>query len=282
MKKSTYLPTLLIAGTTVLFSCSKTDLTPENPSVEPKKTDNCQLTSFRFGTTGSQYVLQRQYDAAGNLKQITAGVYQGGAISKTITLDAHWASGSLALITAGTTTDTVLFVALNAQGKPVSATPGNAPIHDFLPTTFEYSNNRLSAIKFELAGTVRTSRFQYDNKDNLVSMIDDPLSNEIPAHVEFTYNNTKADNQVYFDEPRIFSTNTFSLMEFAGLLPELEPTRLRTGVKVFWQNNYKVYDVQLTNHQLNNGKLVSYDVVHNGSSTGIPYYTEWSCGSDVN
>src|SRR5690348_6525746 len=101
MKKSFYLPTLLIAGSTVLFSCEKTDLVPENPGIEPKKADNCLLTSFRFGSSASQYILQRQYDAAGNLKQITAGVYQGGAITRTITLDAHWAAGSLALIKAG-------------------------------------------------------------------------------------------------------------------------------------------------------------------------------------
>ncbi|HEX6180735.1 MAG TPA: hypothetical protein VFZ47_05775, partial [Chitinophagaceae bacterium] len=84
--------------------------------------------------------------------------------------------------------------------------------------------------------------------------------------------------QVYFDEPRGFSWNTFSLMQFAGLLPELQPTTLRTGVKVFWSNNYKVYDVSLGKHQLQGGTLQSYEVTtFNGSPSSLPYFTDWQC-----
>ena len=134
-------------------------------------------------------------------------------------------------------------------------------------------------MSISLAGNQLVSRFQYDTRGNCVLIQDDAQGTVAPGRVEYTYDNKKVDHQQYFDEPRGFSWNTFSLMQFAGLLPELRPVTLRTGVKVFWGNNYKAYDVTLGNHQVQAGALQRYDVVtFNGASVSIPYYTDWQCG----
>ncbi len=285
MKRSSmYLSTLILASSTILISCEKTDLVPENPDTVNKKRSDCEVLAFRHNQpngTGSQYIFKKQIDpATGKLQQLTAVAYQGGAPTSSHNFDVHWGANSVAFLKAGSSTDTVLVATLNAEGKPVSVTEGNAPDQlNYLPTSFEYNNNRVSAMKITLGGNQLVSRFTYDSKGNCVLIQDDAQGNLTPGRMEFTYDNKKADQQFYFDEPRGFSWNTFSLMQFAGLLPELQPMYLRTGIKVFWANNYKVYDVSLGNHQVQGGVLQSYEVTtFNGSSSSIPYFTDWQCG----
>lgn len=288
MKRSNaYLSGLLLAGSTILFSCEKTDLSGEYEEVVEKKKATCEIVSFRYNTatengTVNKYVFQKQNDpVTGKLKQLTAAVYQGGAIINTIVLDVHWNAGSVAFLRAGTTTDTVLFASLNAQGKPVDVVTGNTPDFNYLPTSFEYNNNRLAAMKIHNAGRVLVSRYQYDSRNDCVSINDEAQGSEIPGRVEYAYDNRKVDQQVYLDEPRPFSWNTFSLMQFSGFFPELQPTHLRSGVKVFWANNYKAYDVQLVNHQIADGKLVKYEVNFGGTSTPNPQFIDWQCSDDA-
>ncbi|MGB8190703.1 MAG: hypothetical protein WCF67_02235 [Chitinophagaceae bacterium] len=283
MKRSkVYVPGLILAGSAFLFSCKKTDLVAEGTTeVTNKKAEACELVAFRnniISSTGSQYIFQKQLDpATGKLRQITAGVYQGGVITSIATFNVHWNAGSVAFTDAAATSDTVLIVSLNATGRAADVAAGNKPNVNYLPTSFEYSNNKLAVMKISLAGKYLTSRFVYDDKDNCVAINDDQQASEIPGRVEFTYDNKKADQQVYFDEPRPFSWNTYSLLQFSGFFPELQPSNLRTGVKVYWGNNYKAYDVQLINHQLNKGKLTKYEVSFGGSNPTIDQYAEWIC-----
>lgn len=283
-KSSVYVPGLMLISSTILFSCTKTDISGETvPEVNSKKKIDCQVTAFRYtNAEGNKYVFKKQIDpSTGNLKQITAALYQGGAITSTINLDVHWNTNSVAFIKSGSATDTVLVASLNADGKPVNVVAGNTPDFNYLPTSFEYQNNRLSAMNVSLAGNINVSRFSYDNKNNCTLIQDDSRSGEVPGRVEYTYENRRADQQMYLDEPRPYSWNTFSLMQFAGLLPELQPTNVRSSVKVWWANNYKVYDVQLTNHNVNAGTLVKYDVTFTGGSTSIPYFIDTQCDAGL-
>jgi hypothetical protein len=275
-RSSVYVPGILLASSTILFSCTKTDVTSEGSEVTNKKRADCQVISFRSGT--NQYIFQKQIDASGKLQQITAAVYQGGGISSSITLDVHWNSNAVAFLKAGTTTDTVLSASLNAQGKPVNVVAGNTPDAGYLPTSFEYTNSRLSAMKISLAGNLLVSNFSYDDRNNCTLIQDESRSGEIPGRVEYTYDNKKAEQQVYLDEPRPFSWNTFSLMQFSGLFTELQPANLRTAVKVWWANNYKAYDAQLINHDINDGTLVKYDVTFPGSTVTLTNYINVQCG----
>lgn len=286
-KSSVYVSGILLASSTILFSCTKTDISEDVPEVTSKKKVDCEITAFRFNAlsengTVSKYVFKKQMDpSSGRLQQITTAVYQGGAFNSSVTLDVLWGAGSVAFVRSGSTADTMLIVSLNAQGKPVSAVGGNAASQDFLNTSFEYINNRLDAMKISLAGNLLVSRFSYDDKNNCTLIQDEARASEIPGRIEYSYENRKADKQVYYDEPRPFSWNTFSLIQFAGFLKELEPTNLRSGVKVWWGNNYKAYDVRLTNHQLNGGTLVKYDVDYGGNGNLQPYFIDLQCDNGL-
>ena len=276
-RSSAYVPGLILASSTMLaISCTKTDIAAESPEVTNKKKTDCEVTAFRSGT--SQYIFKKQIDpATGKVQQINAAVYQGGGISKTISLDVHWNSGSVAFIKSGTTTDTVLVASLNADGKPVNVVAGNTPDANYLPTSFEYQSNRLSAMKISLAGNVNVSRFNYDDRNNCTLIQDEARAGEIPGRVEYSYSNRRADKQVYLDEPRPYSWNTFSLMQFSGMFTELQPANLRTAVKVWWGNNYKAYDAELINHDVSGGTLVKYDVAFPGSTVSLPQSIETQC-----
>jgi hypothetical protein len=137
-----------------------------------------------------------------------------------------------------------------------------------------------------LAGQTETSYFDYDDKGNLVSISDAPTpSIPVPGKVEYKYaTNEKANDQLYFDEPRKFSWNSFTLLQYIGLFPELHPVNLRTSTKVTWGNNYQAYNMDITNQQLDaQGKLISYDVVSPGSTAAINHYNiNWSCNGGGN
>jgi hypothetical protein len=283
MKKSTlYLSGLLIAGSCTLFSCQKTDVVPDEIISGKGKKEACVATAFRFtaqNETGafSQYVFRKEF-TGNEVSRITAGIYNGGTITSTASFDVKWAPGQVYFLRSGSATDTVLVVALNSSGKATSVRAGNAADPNYLPTTFEYSNSRLSKMNITLAGRQLSSNFIYDDKGNNTSIQDVAQGSEVPGRMEFTYSNRKANNgQLYLDEPRIFSWNTFSLLQYAGMFPELTSDRLRTGVKVWWANNYKAYDAQLVNHQVDKGRLVKYDVTFAGSTVAIPYYVDWQC-----
>src|SRR5829696_5733921 len=78
MKRSNvYVSGLILAGSTFLFSCEKTDISADvQTELSKKKPDACELVAFRYNMvspTGSlnQYVFQKQNDpVTGKLKQI--------------------------------------------------------------------------------------------------------------------------------------------------------------------------------------------------------------------
>src|SRR5688572_10904152 len=117
MKRSSmYLSTLILASSTILLSCEKTDLVPENPDTANKKKSDCEVLAFRHNqqtSFGSQYIFKKQMDPATRmLQQLTAVAYQGGAPTSIHNFDVHWETNSAAFLKAGSSTDTVLVVAL--------------------------------------------------------------------------------------------------------------------------------------------------------------------------
>ena len=129
-------------------------------------------------------------------------------------------------------------------------------------------------------GMELVSNFSYDRNGNLVLMQDVSLFGEVPGRSEFSYNlSSTAKNQNYFDEPRGFAENSYMLLQYLGLLP-LSPTNLRTGSKVYWEDDYLASDVSLTDHVVDgNGNLVSYKSASPESGTAISQFTiNWSCG----
>ena len=289
MKRSlTYLT--LIAGTAFsLLSCQKMNSAREE--IEEKKHKNkdlCFISSFSYSNSyiPLQTIFTNRFDLAGRSLEVEAGVFSGGSIVSNKPFRIDWANTGLAFMDANASHDTILVAFFDRNGRIEKIVPGNKPSQDFLPTTFQYSNNKLASMGITLAGKTETTYFDYDTKGNIISITDAPTTSvPIPGKVEYGYaTNEKAQAQFYFDEPRKFSWNSFSLLQYVGLFPELQPNNLRTSTKVNWGNNYQAYHMDIANHQIDpSGKLVSYDIVSPGSGNTISHFNiNWTCNnSDV-
>jgi len=286
MKKSLCYFTFF-AGTAIgLFSCQKVNSVSDdeiNDKKKPKK-DFCLISSFGYSNSAIpvQTVFANHYDLAGRSLQVEAGVFSGGSIVSNMVFNVVWASNGIAFIDANEQRDTILIATFGRKGRIEKIVPGNKPNFQFVATSFDYNKSQLSAMHTTISsGSFETAYFDYDTKGNLISITDAPTTSvPIPGKVEYGYTtNEKANDQFYFDEPRKFSWNSFSLLQYVGLFPELQPVNLRTSTKVSWGNNYQVYHMNIANQQLDNqGKLVSYDVASPSSGTVVSHFNiNWSC-----
>ena len=178
------------------------------------------------------------------------------------------------------TADTLFVAVLNQQGKVLYTRDGNKPDFQYLPTSFSYSNDRIASMKINFNGKQLESKFNF-SAANVTSIEDVSLTGETPARIEYQYGTgTKIRQQSYFDEPRKFTWNTFTLLQFVGLFPELDGDALRTKTTVYWENNYKIYERQLVNHQVDSeGRLLQYAVSSpTDGLVSMRYFLEWSCG----
>ncbi|HKP31749.1 MAG TPA: hypothetical protein VJT83_03455 [Chitinophagaceae bacterium] len=276
---------LLLASSMILFSCKKVGVGPDGEVQESKvdKKSSCFITSLDYSNSAqSQTVFKTQFNSEGNAFRIEAGTHSGGVINSTIVLNIVNSGSSIAFVNAASPSDTILIASLNNRGKVEKISEGNKPDFAFPPTTFEYINDRVTAMHITLGSTTTTSNFLYDNKNNNTSIEDQPTASvPVPGKVTYEYTNQKAGQQFYMDEPRGFSWNSFSLLQYAGLFPELNPSNLRSHTKVMWGNNYQAYDLDISNHQVDgNGNLTSYEVVSPNSGDVVSKYNlAWSCSN---
>ena len=290
MKKSLCFA-MICAGTAfTLFSCQKVNSVNDEEIADKKKPrkDVCLISSFGYSNSAipQQTIFTNHYDLSGRSMEIEAGLFSGGSVFSNLKLSVKWVNGGIAFVDASAPQDTILLASFNKRGRIDKIIAGNKPNPNFLPTSFEYDPRGLRAMYITLAGNTLTSYFNYDHNGNLISIDDAPSASvSVPGKVEYTYDaNQKANDQFYFDEPRGFSWNTFSLVQYLGLFPELQPTSLRTSTKVMWGNNYQAYHMNIINQQLDgNGKLISYDVASPGSNATISHYNiNWSCNLTEN
>ena len=285
MKRSLCYVTL-VAGTVLALSCQKVNSVNGDEVPDKKKAkDLCLISSFSYSNNNipTQTIFTNHYDLSGRTLQVEAGIFSGGSIQSNIPLNVKWNGNAIAFIDADSPLDTVLIATFTKKGRVDKIVPGNKANSQFLPTTFTYDKDRLQSMSITLAGNANTSNFNYDTRGNLVSISDLPTSSvPIPGKVEYQYaTNEKAGDQFYFDEPRGFSWNSFSLLQYIGLFPELQPINLRTSTKVTWGNNYQAYYMNIGNHQMDaQGKLISYDIMSPTSSQAVLHYNiNWSCNS---
>jgi len=277
--------TILLAGTVFAFSCQKVNSVIGDELADKKKTrkDLCLINSFSYSNRNvpTQTLFTNHFDLNGRTLEIEAGLFSGGSVLSSIDLNAKWTTNGIAFIDASAPQDTILLATFDKKGRIDKIISGNKSNSQFLPTTFTYNKGVLESMTTTLAGKTETSNFNYDAKGNLTSIEDLPTASvPVPGKVEYQYAaNEKASDQFYFDEPRKFSWNSFSLLQYIGLFPELQPVNLRTSTKVTWGNNYLAYQMNIGNHQVDGqGKLVSYDVMSPGSEQAISHYNiNWSC-----
>ena len=291
MKKSLSYSSLLAGTAIILFSCQKVD-TLGNPDLTNKsskqKKNDCFIASLDYsnGNVPGKLIFKNYYDASDRIIKVDAGVFSGGSVLSTLAVDLKWSAAGIAFMKAGSIRDTVLYAFVGKKGRVDRIVPGNQPDMQFLPTSFEYAGDQLAALHITIAGKEETSYFNYDQKGNPSSITDAPAADvAVPGKIEYQYSaNEKAKQQFYLDEPRKFSWNSFSLLQYIGLFPELQPVNLRTATKVIWGNNYQAYNMKIGNQQLDQqGKLIGYDIIYPQTGNIISHYNvNWKCSNGNN
>ena len=290
MKKSLCYSALIAGTALVFFSCQKTDALKESNLSEKSaksKKSSCLISSLSYSNSNlsNQTIFTNHYDGSSRITQVDAGIFSGGSVLSSISLNIYRSQNGIAFVKTGTATDTVLFAFVNSKGRIEKIVPGNTAKADFLPTSFEYNGDQIAAMHISLAGNIETSYFNYDTKGNCTSIADAPTPDvQVPGKTEYEYaTNEKAKQQFYLDEPRKFSWNSFSLLQYIGLFPELQPVNLRTATKVMWGNNYQAYNMKIANQQMDGqGKLISYDIIHPQTGKTVSHFNiNWNCNSST-
>ncbi|HSB93025.1 MAG TPA: hypothetical protein VLC28_07915 [Flavitalea sp.] len=292
MKTNLYCLTALVS-ILCITSCTKVQLSEEQPenlnskSVSPSKS-SCNAISFNAQSLSDPDYHYSNFTktvdpVTGRTTAIEVGIFSGGGFSEWIKFDVVYKNKSMALVLSGNKADTVMNIRLNNEGFADFTTNGNAPDVNFLPTKLKYKNGKLMRRSISFNGMELVANFSYDGNGNLTLMQDVSLFGEVPGRSEFSYDlNRSAANQRYFDEPRGFAENSYMVLQYLDLLP-LAPKNLRTGSKVYWEDDYLVSDVSLTGHVVDGkGNLVSYKSVSPESGTEISQFTvNWSCPSNA-
>lgn len=270
--------------------CTKVEMVNADPETLSKpavnNTNPCQALSFTstsindpsYSVTGFSKSME---PGTGQVQSLTAGIYSGGAIEDSIPFRLIYGNQSIAFIRRDRPADTILVANLDKKGLVTSTRDGNAPDFNYLPTSFSYRNGKISGMKITLNGTQLSSNFTYDKNGNLLLIQNVSQYGETPGRIEYKYDlSRKAANQIYFDEPRGFSLNTYTLLEYAGLLPT-RPSNLRTGVRVMWEDDYEAYNADILNHQVDAaGNLIQYEMKHAGGDEAVSrFQINWACGS---
>jgi len=290
MKTNLYCLTTLMA-LFYMTSCTKVQMAEEqqenlNARSIPVSKSSCEALSFNAQSLSDPDYHYSNFTktvdpATGKITAIEVGVYSGGSISEWVNFHVVYKNKSISLVYADSKSDTALNIKINNEGFAESVTNGNAPNANFLPTKLKYKDGKVIRRNISFNGTELVANFTYDRNGNLILMQDVSLFGEIPGRSEFSYDLSRTSkNQNYFDEPRGFAENSYMVLQYLGLLP-LTPTNIRTASRVYWEDDYLVSDVKLTDHVVNaDGNLVSYKSAAPGSTTAFSQFTvDWTCGS---
>ncbi len=273
----------MLMGATLIFSCQKVNNLNEEFSDKPAKQNQiqCDLNSFSFSTISTDQTIFTVYRISGQAIRVDAGVFSGGAINTTATFNISYVGKSIFFTDVSNPGDTVLAAQLNDLDKIEKIVAGNKPDPQFPSMYFQYNNSSITSMQVSIGDRTESSVFKYDGKGNCTAIEDMPSPGiSVPGKVVYEYSNKKASRQFYLDEPRRFSWNSFTLLQYLGYFPELNPTQVRTITKVWWGNNYMAYDATLQNHVFDNdGKLLRYEAVNpSPGNPPIKYELGWNCG----
>lgn len=289
MKTKLYCLSILMS--VIFFSCTKVQLTPEGQeelinNSKPVSSSNCTAIDFTSQSLSdpdyNYFNFKKTVDpASGRVSMIEVGIYSGGGISEWVKFNVIYKNKSVSLVNSDNPADTAMNIKLNNDGNADFTTDGNAPNSNFLPTRLKYKNARLISRRISFAGTELASNFSYDGNGNLTLIQDISQYGEVPGRSEYSYDLTRtAKSQVYYDEPRGFAENTYMLLQYLDLLP-VKPINIRTASKVYWQDDYLVYDVRLINHVIDgSGNLNTYESASSESTGSISRFTtNWNCAT---
>lgn len=270
----------------VLQSCSKMDQDlVQAPKIQnPEAMIELQPAKYSISSVGvfpkeelNVFSLFQHPDGSTQITTQLTG--ETGSSSEQLSFNVIKSASQIAFVNAGTPSDTVFVAYLNEDGKVRSVKQGNSPDDNFLPSNFYYQNGRLSKLEVLHGKMMISSEFSYDSKGNLSKIKE--FSNLDGESVTTSYgydHNSTASSQFYFDLPTGFINNSFAILEYAGLFPELQAKNLRTSIKK--SDSYSETTVLFANHKLSlNGQLLGYDMVDDEGNVLRNHSIEWKTKS---
>lgn len=211
----------------------------------------------------------------GSLQVATQLTGETGSSSGQLSFNVIKSENQVAFVNSGKPSDTVFVAYLNEDGKVRAVKQGNAPDENFLPSSFYYENGKLSRLEVLFGKMKISSEFSYDSKGNLIKIKEFSNLDDETVTTVFGYDYTgTAGSQFYFELPTGFINNSFALLEYVGLFPELQPKNLRTSVKK--SDAYSETTVKYGNHKISpNGQLLGYDIVDDKGNSLRNHSIEW-------
>lgn len=261
MKKTFKWATVILLLQLLLAACSKIDWIDVWHG--GNKTQLCDVASFTLGYYSNQpnpFFFTKTYDPSGKyVKEIDAAFnnvrYPDDLIH--CPLRVEYKPSKIYFVRMENPFDTVVTACLDYQGRVIRTNSHNW----IFENVFKYRNNRL----FSIQNNMWTDTCEYDTRGNILSMshyVDYGEYGGIDRNGYFyTYDySKKAKQQAYFEETRDIN-NDFTLMQYMGFFPELNPVNMRISSHNGLKNGYG-FQLYMGNHVLDSkGKLVQYNLL---------------------
>lgn len=262
-----------------MLSCSKIDW--NNVWHGGNKSHQCDVSAFTMSVDpvpSFPFLFQKKYDPSGkNIKEINCSfpnlVYPFPDSLPHYRLRLEYKSQKIFFIRMEAPFDTVVTAYLNAQGRVVRTISRN----EILENKFEYRNNRLFSVTYRTNEWGMTDTCVYDSYGNILSIARMESEGRHGYLYDYDYSR-KAKQQIYIEYTRSFN-NDFTLMQYMGFFPELNPVHLRTRSR-FGQENVYMFREDIVNHKLDaQGKMTGYDITSPGDPQLIVTHIsiKWNC-----
>jgi hypothetical protein len=265
----------LLCTITLLFTtCNKIDW--DFLRHHPK--NDCDVQSYYLTLDHGPVPLlfEKKYNTAGNrITEIVCTFFNVISPDSALKLRVAYHGLVIYLVNAYNPLDTTMKIYLNPKGR-VRECIGKLGM-DY--TRFYYDgNDRLKNIEADFGDFIVKDTCEYDSYGNILSITHKDRSNvRVGNFYQYDYSK-KGKRQFYHDEPGF--SDDFSLAQYLGLFPELEPVHIRTHVRVGLEVGIFLWDKYLVNHQFDaKGRLKQYDIANDSGGTDLSFqaFVNWRC-----
>lgn len=273
MKKKFLRTGLLCAMTLVCTTCNKRDW----DFFEKMAKKDCDVQSYylSFHDVPSPFLFEKKYNAAGNrITEIAFSFLDYAYDARSYQLRLVYHGKEIYLVDVNNPLDTAMKIYLNARGR-VKECFGNFLVQY---TKFDYdAHNRLSNVRYSW-GFPTNDTCVYDRYGNILRITNDQGGVHVGTFYYYDYSK-KGRRQLYLDEPSHVAD--FTLLQYLGFFPELEPVHLRKRVLMGTEAHPYWWNKDIINHQFDaKGRLIRYDMVD--SAFGEAYldfqaFINWNC-----
>lgn len=278
MKKIIVRTGLFIAIPLLFSTCHKVDWYDVFGSQGKK---DCQLQSYILDWDydfGFPLLFEKKFNPAGDrVTEIHCSFHNvfSGIGPVPFDLRVVYKGSEVYLINKKAPFDTTLKVFLNAQGR-VRECLGTGYI---FRNKFFYQGNRLRALEYEGLGFHRDT-CEYDSRGNILSIAPPgPPGTRWGYFYKYDYTK-KAKQQFYMEETRDLN-NDFTLLQYLGAFPELNPVNVRIYTRSGPEVGPGGWRHPLLNHRFDSqGRLLGYDLGFEDGDSVIASSgasLEWKC-----